>query len=202
MVLGTSKAISSIALALVPPGNVLASINGLRRGLFQRLKSAEARAYFDFPVLAWLVKAPHGADIASLASSLQEPVRFTGMGLHSGSWYLCFDPGFMAALSGLELGHLGRAFPEGLADSAAPEPPFDAGRGLYLAPESAIAPERAAEAMNIANELLKRGDFRATTYLIAAIELVRYQSEGGGSSWATLASARAGEKRGKAGAIA
>jgi hypothetical protein len=202
MVLGTSEAISSIALALVPPGNVLASVNELRRELFKRLKAAEARAYFDFPVLAWLAKAPHGADIASIASSLQEPVRFGGMELYRGSWYLSFGRDFTDALAGLELGLLGGAFPDSHAEAAPLEPPFAAGRGLYLAPEGAIAPERAGEAKAIADELLKRGDFRASTYLIAAIELVRYQNEGGGSSWATLASARAGEKKGKAGAIA
>jgi hypothetical protein len=202
MVLGTSEAISSIALALVPPGNVLASVNELRRELFKRLKAAEARAYFDFPVLAWLTKAPHGADIASIASSLQEPLRFGGMELYRGSWYLGFGRDFMDALAGLELGFLGGAFPDSHAEEAPLEPPFDAGRGLYLAPEGAIRPDRAAEAMALADELLKRGDFCASTYLLAAIELVRYQNEGGGSSWATLASARAGEKRGKAGAIA
>ncbi len=202
MVLGTSKAISSIALALVPPGNILASFNELRRNLFQLLKAAEARAYFDFPVLAWLLKAPHGADIALLAASMQQPLGFSGMELHKGAWFLCFDEAFMAALARIELGPLGGAFPDGQARETAADAPFSAGKGLYLAPESAIRPERSAEAMAIAAELLKRGDFRATTYLIAAIELVRYQSEGGGSSWATLASARAGEKRGKAGAIA
>ncbi|HAE22017.1 MAG TPA: hypothetical protein DCG47_06815 [Spirochaetaceae bacterium] len=202
MVLGTSKAISSIALALVPPGNILASINELRRELFGRLQAAQARAYFDFPVLAWLAKAPHGADIASLASSLQEPLRFKSMELYRGAWFLGFDEDFLAALSMLDLGLFDSAFPEGQADGTAIEAPFAAGRGLYLAPETAIGPERAAEARALADEQLKRGDFNASTYLIAAIELVRYQGEGGGSSWATLASARAGEKRGKAGAIA
>jgi hypothetical protein len=152
MVLGTSEAISSIALALVPPGNILASLNELRRELFKRLGAAEARAYFDFPVLAWLAKAPHGADIASLASSLQEPLRFVGMELYRGSWYLGFSPDFMNALSGIELGILGGAFPDSRAYEAPLEPPFDAGRGLYLAPESAIGPDRAAEAAAIADE--------------------------------------------------
>lgn len=223
MVLGTSKSLSCIALALVPPGNVLASIQALRGGLFMRYEAAGARAYFDYPVLAWLSASPRGDDLAEVAASLRAPLEFDGVVERGGAWFLSFGGRFKDELDAAGMGlRLTLAKPRGDASGFGGGPetgceaeacydearggaddgagyrdggPFEAGIGLYLAQAAELSAER-TELEAYLREAMGCGDFRAASYVIAALELSYYADGQGGSSWASLSSARAGYRGG------
>lgn len=223
MILGTSKSLSCIALALIPPGNVLASIQALRGGLFRRYDAAGARAFFDYPVLAWLSASPRGDDLAEVAASLRAPIAFDGVVERGGAWFLSFGGRFKDELEAAGMGlRLTLAKPRGDASGFGGGPetgceaeacydetrrvqdfgsgfrddaPFEAGIGLYLAPAAELSADR-AELQAFVEEALGSGDFRAASYVIAALELSYYADGQGGSSWASLSSARAGYRGG------
>lgn len=223
MVLGTSKSLSCIALALIPPGNFLASIQALRGGLFRRYEAAGARAFFDYPVLAWLSASPRGDDLAEVAASLRAPLEFDGVVERGGAWFLSFGGRFKDELDAAGMGlRLTLAKPRGdasgfgggpetgceaeacydetrgEADEGAgyrDEAPFEAGIGLFLAPSAELSADR-TELQTYVAEAIGSGDFRAASYVIAALELSYYADGQGGSSWASLSSARAGYRGG------
>lgn len=184
MVLGTSKTVTNIALAVIPPGNVLASISEFRRSLFSTYGAPSARSFFDFPVLAWAEANPGGAILATLADSLEVSLEFSRIIFRDDGYYLAFSDAFRQSVSQMSL-------PDATEWSDEPEP-FAAGFGVYCASASEIAPEQRDAVLDKGARLVSTGGLRASTYLLAAVELV--WSDGGGSSWATLGSARAGEK--------
>lgn len=227
MVLGTSKSLSCIALALIPPGNVLASLQALRGGLFRRYDAAGARAFFDYPVLAWLAASPRGDDLAEVAAMLKAPMEFDGLVERGGAWFLSFGGRFKDELDAAGMGlRLTLSKPRGDASGfgggpetgceaeacydetrrgtaggpagggeSLDEAPFEAGVGLYLAPAAELTAAQ-AELEAYAAEALRSGDFSAASYVIAALELSYYADGQGGSSWASLSSARAGYRGG------
>ncbi len=175
-----------LALALIPPGNVLRSINMLRGALFSRFKAPSARSYFDYPVVSWLDGPPDGADLAVGAASLRETLRFKGVLLERGAWFLGFDEAFSSALGAMLDGNECFVRAGAANDAAIPFPP---GIGLFLAYAADLKAEHEKEIQSIALRLLGEEDFSSSTYLLAAVELALGQ--GYASSWATLASARA-----------
>jgi len=76
MHLETTETHASLALAIVPPGNVLRDLATIRGKLFTLNSLQGSRAWFDFPVLAWLGHSPDGGLLATIASSLQLPLEF------------------------------------------------------------------------------------------------------------------------------
>ncbi|GAB1457601.1 hypothetical protein MASR2M48_29090 [Spirochaetota bacterium] len=69
MGLGTSDTASSLAFVIIPPGNIAKNIADIRMRLWTLRGAASARAYFDFPVLAWMGSPIDGADLGRYSVS-------------------------------------------------------------------------------------------------------------------------------------
>lgn len=185
MALGTTETISSIALAMVPPGNIVRTISELRMALWTMMGASSARAYFDYPVLAWLAQPIEGAALAGLASRLRLPFELTSLEMVGSDAFLRFAAESASVISGLS-----GLVP--IADSATAwlPGPFPAGIGVYCATPSQAAPPSSTEL----TALLKGQAIRTRTYLLAQLELCWEADPSLQSSWATLSSARAGQR--------
>jgi hypothetical protein len=171
-----------------------------------------SRAWFDFPVLAWLGRALDGGLLASLASSFRLPLEFAALRWEGKFLSMPVPAGFSEALAlqpGLSTYILDNQEPC-KGDETSPEPasgsekwspgPFPAGKGMICAvvndaASGGDAPEaRRAELLAQANGLA--GSLpRAHVYSLALVELHWYPGPNFGSSWAILSSVVAGRLR-------
>ncbi len=184
MFLGTSEPGPSLALAILPPGNVLRELSLLRAGIFRSRGEPSARAYFCFPVLAWLAAVPGGQTLAGLAASMRAALEFGPWLSRGRDLFLGFSPALSEACARHSL--------ETAAGGSGSCPgPFEAGLGLYCASVDS-ADESAAAAL--ASDLNRSAPTppRADTWLLAAVELSWSPGPGRESSWAVLSSARSG----------
>lgn len=110
-----------------PPGNVLAGLSAYRERLFHDMGEPSARAFFDFPVVAWLRGAPDSPTLAAWARALKAPLAFGASMARDGALYLPFTgplAGECAWLAAM------------IRDADAPPTaavPFKAGFGLFCA---------------------------------------------------------------------
>lgn len=210
MHLETTETHASLALALVPPGNVLRDLAMCRGRLFTLNGLQGSRAWFDFPVLAWLGRALDGGLLASLASSFRLPLEFGALRWEGRFLALPVPAGFNEAMQpGLSSYILDSKTPtEG--DASTPESaagsetwslgPFPAGKGMICAVmDEETSSGNAHEARRI--ELLAQANKltgslpRAHVYSLALVELHWYPGPNFGSSWAILSSVVAGRLR-------
>jgi len=180
MGLGTLESVSSIALAMVPPGNVTRTIADIRRAFWTELGAASARAFFDYPVIAWLGQPISGASLAGIASRSRLPFELIGLERLGDDVFLCFPATRSSALD-----ELVARLPLATASSACRPGPFEAGKGCYCATLSSSDGSHLPVV-----DRLAVSPIRAKTYILAQIEL-RWDIESGlSSSWATLSQAR------------
>jgi hypothetical protein len=210
MHLETTETHASLALALVPPGNVLRDLAMCRGKLFTLDGLQGSRAWFDFPVLAWLGRALDGGLLASLASSFRLPLEFGALRWEGKYLAMPVPEGFTDALPpGLYPYILDPQLPF-KGDETATEPssgsekwspgPFPAGKGMICAmvdeaasgwnAQEASRAELLAQANRLAGSLP-----RAHVYSLALVELHWYPGPNFGSSWAILSSVVAGKLR-------
>lgn len=182
MGLGTTDTVSSIALAMVPPGNVLRSIADIRRAFWTDLGAASARAYFDVPVLAWLAEPIDGATLAGLASRYPLPFELMGLERNGDDVFLRFPLENSALIS-----ELCSKIPVATDTSVFRKGPFEAGIGCYCASLSGLTTTNIPIV-----EQLPVPHIRVKTYLLAQLELRWVPDQSFASSWATLSSARSG----------
>jgi hypothetical protein len=180
MALGTTETISSIALAMVPPGNIVRIISELRLSFWTIMGESSARAYFDYPVLAWLAQPMDGSMLARLASRLDLPFELTNFGMTGADVFLRLGADTAQAVAEL-------AGQVPLANEATEwlPGPFPAGIGVYCA---TVAPT-----ITLPDSITAALDgqaIRARTYVLAQIELCWGPDQSLQSSWATLSSAR------------
>jgi hypothetical protein len=206
MHLETTETHASLALALVPPGNVLRDLATLRGKLFTLNSLQGSRAWFDFPVLAWLGRCIDGGTLAGFASDLRNPLDFGPLRWEGNFLVLPVSGGFFpAVLPELSRYTIQRPTPgtgtgTGSVRGNWCHGPFPAGKGLVCA---ALAPQAVqggtagtgkeavlAEAARLAGE-----PPRATVYSLALVEMHWYPGPDYGSSWAILSSAIAGNVR-------
>jgi len=182
MGLGITDTVSSIALAMVPPGNVLRSIADIRRAFWTELGAPSARAYFDVPVLAWLAKPLDGSTLAGLASRYPLPFELIGLERICDDVFLRFPVEYSGKIS-----ELTSKIPPATDISDFRKGPFEAGLGCYCASVSGLA----AANIPIVDQLAV-SPIRVKTYLLAQLELRWVPDQSFASSWATLSSARSG----------
>ncbi len=185
MGLGTSDTISSLAFVIIPPGNIAKSIADIRKRLWTLRGASSARAYFDFPVLAWLGCPLDGATLAGIASRTSMPLELVGPERHEDDLFMCFNE----ERSG-DIADILSRLPLASAESKYQAGPFESGLGCFCARIPASSPRIKSEDSQMAVEKL-----RATTYLMAIIELRWIIGSNFSSSWATLSSARSGIRR-------
>lgn len=182
MALGTTDTVSSIALAMVPPGNIVRTISEIRRAFWTELGAASARAYFDYPVLAWLGEPIDGAAIAGMASRSAVPFELSGLDRRDDDVYLCFPAALSSSIAETIL-----KVPVA-SDSTEYRPgPFESGLGCYCASLSGLT-----ESPLPIVERIAVSPIRSKTYLLAQIELRWVPGPSFGSSWTSLSAARAG----------
>ncbi|HPM71329.1 MAG TPA: hypothetical protein PLE25_00055 [Spirochaetales bacterium] len=184
MPLGTIETVASIALAMIPPGNVAKELCGVRRAFWTELGAASARAFFDYPVLSWLARPVDGAALAAAAARSRLPFELVGLERFGDDVFIRIPEKYAAEARGLA-----SAFSEAGADTEYRPGPFQAGHGSYCATLAGVG-ERAAPIV----ELMPVVAIRAKTYLLAQIELTWAPDESRSSSWATLSSARVNAK--------
>jgi hypothetical protein len=188
MGLGTTETVSSICLAMVPPGNILRTIAELRVSLWKTAGAPSARAWFDIPVLAWLGEVIDGASLAGIASRCSYPFELGSMKRHGDDVFLCF-PDELAR----HAKDLADKLPLATRSTAYTPGPFEAGIGCYCA---TLPPS--TELSSVMAGLPGNGTdlpgIRAKTFILAQIELRWTPGPRLESSWATLSSARAGRK--------
>jgi len=182
MGLGTTDTVSSIALAMVPPGNVMRSIADIRRAFWTELGAPSARAYFDVPVLTWLAEPLDGATLAGLASRCTLPFELTGLERQDDDVFLRFPAEYMACIS-----ELVSKTPTATTTSEFRRGPFEAGLGAFCASLSGIPASK-----SLIIDQIAVSSIRAKTYLLAQLELRWVPGPSYASSWATLSSARSG----------
>ena len=180
MALGTSETVSTIALAMVPPGNVTRTIADIRRAFWTELGAPSARAYFDYPVVAWLGQPLTGAYLAGIASRSRLPFELIGLERIGDDVFLRFPDSLSSALE-----ELVSRVPLATESSDRRPGPFEAGKGCYCATLDSASGAQ----LPIVDELAVSA-IRAKTYVLAQIELRWAADSGLSSSWATLSSAR------------
>ncbi|OHD82192.1 MAG: hypothetical protein A3J97_12760 [Spirochaetes bacterium RIFOXYC1_FULL_54_7] len=197
-----------MALAIVPPGNVLRDLAMIRGKLFTLNGLQGSRAWFDFPVLAWLGRSLDGGLLASLASSFRLSLEFGALRWEGKLLAMPVQAGFNdAILPGLSPFIL-EPPASVLGEDANSAPgsdkwcygPFPAGKGMICAVLDETSPscipvgtgrvDILAEATRLAGE-----PPRANVYSIALVELHWYPGPNYGSSWAILSSVVAGRIR-------
>jgi len=183
MGLGTSDTVSSIALAMVPPGNVLRTIAEIRRSFWTRLGAASARAYFDYPVLAWLGEPINGATLAGIASRSSIPFELIGFERRVDDVFIRFPAELEAGISRIVI-----KVPVASRETEFSPGPFEAGFGCYCATLSGLS----APQLPVV-DLIAAPPIRVKTYLLAQVELRWVPGPSFASSWATLSSARSSE---------
>ncbi|OHD10565.1 MAG: hypothetical protein A2Z96_01990 [Spirochaetes bacterium GWB1_48_6] len=182
MGLGITDTVSSIALAMVPPGNVVRSIVEIRRAFWTELGVASARAYFDVPVLTWLAEPLDGATLAGLASRCAIPFELTGLERQGDDVFLRFPAEHAACIS-----ELTAKMPIAETSSEYRPGPFEAGLGCFCASLSGLMTSNLPLIDRIAVPPI-----HAKTYFLALLELRWVPGLSFSSSWATLSSARSG----------
>lgn len=182
MGLGTTDTVSSIALTMVPPGNIMRSIADIRRAFWTELRAPSARAYFDAPVLAWLAEPLDGATLAGLASRCTIPFELTGLERMGDAIFLRFPAEHAACIAGLT-----SQTPVATETSEYRNGPFEAGIGCFCASIAGLAASKVPMVEQIAVSSI-----RVKTYLLAQLELRWVTGPSLASSWATLSSARCG----------
>lgn len=191
MALGTTESVASIALAMVPPGNIVRIISELRSSFWATLGESSARAYFDYPVLAWLGQPLDGSIFAGIASRLDIPFELASCGLVGTDVFLRLAPGSARAAAALA-GQL----PVATGDTEWVPGPFQAGIGVYCATlEATKATSNTVALPADISARLESQPIRAKTYVLAQIELCWGADRSLQSSWATLSSARAKIRR-------
>ncbi|MBU0928791.1 MAG: hypothetical protein KKA67_13665 [Spirochaetes bacterium] len=183
MGLGTIDTVSSIALAMVPPGNVARSISEIRKSIWKEYGEPSARAYFDYPVLAWLGSPLDGAYLAGISSRLDLPFELSGLGLTGADAFLCFSEDGAGARARVREG-----MPLATDASEFAPGPFPADVGCFCARFGGGAAPSSLVGIEVP-------PVRAKTYLLAQIELRWVRDPSLASSWATLSSARCGKTR-------
>lgn len=207
MHLETTETHASLALALVPPGNVLRDLATIRGRLFTLNSLQGSRAWFDFPVLAWLRHCLDGGKLASIASALHLPLEFGPLQWEDNFLALPIPAGFDPAV----LSDLPEYILQPPASQREPEGrqgsdkwcygPFPAGKGLICAvldserPTGTTTGSGRAAILNEATRLAGQAP-RANLYSLALVEVHWYPGPNYGSSWAILSSAIAGKLRG------
>jgi hypothetical protein len=208
MHLETTETHASLALALVPPGNILRDLAMIRGKLFTVDGLQGSRAWFDFPVLAWLGRSMDGGLLASLASSLRIPLDFGAMHWEGNFLALSIPEGF----NEITLPGLGPYIIEHPASVTGTETyprtgqsrgewchgPFPSGKGMICAVlhEEVASGTTDRKAKILAEATRRAGSLpRATIYSVAMVELHWYPGPDYGSSWAILSSAVAGKVR-------
>lgn len=185
MGLGTIDTVSSLAFVIIPPGNIVKDIADIRMRLWTLKGAASARAYFDFPVVAWLGSAVSGATLAGIASRTSTPLELCGPERHNDDLFLRFSEDRVADILGIT-----SALPLATDKTEHAPGPFEAGIGCFCARIPLLPVDKPSLDSKIAPIKL-----RATTYLLAIIELRWMPEPGYSSSWATLSSARSGRSR-------
>jgi hypothetical protein len=180
MGLGITDTVSSIALAMVPPGNVLRAIAEIRRAFWTELGAPSARAYFDAPVLAWLAEPLDGATLAGLASRCTIQFELIGLERLGDDVFLRFPVEHAACIS-----ELTSRIPCATDSSQFRCGPFEAGLGSFCASLSGVS----ASNLPIVDQI-SVSPIRVKTYLLAQLELRWVPGQSFASSWATLSSAR------------
>lgn len=191
MALGTTETVASIALAMVPPGNIVRIISELRASFWTTLGESSARAYFDYPVLAWLGQPIDGSALAGIASRLDIPFELSSCGSSGADAFLRLTPESARAAA-----VLARQLPLAASDTEWLPGPFQAGIGVFCASLGTKATDTntAALAQSISARLTGQ-PLRSKTYVLAQIELCWGADQSLQSSWATLSSARARIRR-------
>lgn len=182
MGLGITDTVSSIALAMVPPGNIVRSIADIRHSFWTELGAASARAYFDVPVLAWLAEPLDGATLAGLASRCIIPFELTGLARQGDDVFLRFPAEHAACIS-----ELTAKMPVAANSSEYLPGPFEAGLGCFCASLSGLVTSNIPLIDRIAVPSI-----HAKTFFLAQLELRWVSGSSFSSSWATLSSARSG----------
>ena len=185
MGLGTSDTISSLAFVMIPPGNIAKCIADIRKKLWTVRGAPSARAYFDFPVLAWLGSPLDGAALAGIASRTAMPLELRGPERHDDDIFMRFTEERSGDIEGIV-----SKLPLASTASEYQTGPFAAGLGCFCARIPATSSGIQSEDTQMVAERL-----RATTYLLAVIELRWTSGHDFSSSWATLSSARSGIRR-------
>jgi hypothetical protein len=180
MALGTTETIESLALSLIPPGNVLKTVSDYRKYLWARLGFIDARAWFDFPVLAWLGSPVDKAELASLSADFGYPFEIREPLRHGNSIFLPFSQ----AIQGYAW-EMQERLPGIFAGSQFSAGPFEAGLGCQCATfEDGSDPDEAVFASGI------RYPLRARTCLLAQVRLTWTPGSELNSSWRVASSAR------------
>jgi len=182
MGLGTTDTVASIALAMVPPGNVVRAIADIRRAFWTELGAASARAYFDFPVLTWLGRPLDGASLAGIASRSTLPFELIGLERLGDDVFLRFPADLSSQIHEITV----KTEPASAQTERQPGP-FEAGLGCYCASLSGLAVPQYPVI-----DLMAVSPLRVKTYILAQIELCWVPGPTFASSWATLSSARSG----------
>jgi hypothetical protein len=180
MALGTTEIIESLALSLIPPGNVLRDISEYRKYLWTRHGIPDARAWFDFPVLTWLGSPVDEAGLATLSEDFVYPFEILEPLRHGASIFLPFS----RAIQDFSL-KIQETLPGINSSSQFSTGPFEAGLGCHCASiDDDSEPEGAAFASGI------RFPLRARTCLLAQVRLTWTPDPELNSSWRVISSAR------------
>ena len=197
MHLKTMETHASLALALVPPGNVLRDLATIRGRLFTVDGLQGSRAWFDFPVLAWLGRCPDGGSLATIAATLQLPLEFGTPQWEDTFLAMPIPAGFDAAALPELSRWINQAPRDGRGTNSRSRTgtgsdrwfpgPFPAGKGLICAaldpgaadgvPARTLTDAVLAQAIRLAGQAP-----RATVYSLALVELHWYPGPEYGSS--------------------
>ena len=192
MALGTTETVSSIGLAMIPPGNILRIIADLRASFWKIAGAPSARAWFDVPVLAWLGETIDGAALAGIAARFSCAFELGPVELRGDDVFLRF-PDELAR----QAQQLACKLPLASVATAYAPGPFEAGIGCYCATlPSSI--DHSSVMSGIQGNKAGLPAIRAKTFILAQIELCWTPGPRLESSWATLSSARAGRKTDRA----
>jgi hypothetical protein len=180
MGLGTTETIESLALVLIPPGNVLRSISEFRKYLWSVHGLHGARAWFDFPLLAWLGSPIDNDGLSRLAADFTHPFELLAPSRYGNAIFLPFPQAILDFVSGIQ-----SRIPA--ADAITPHRagPFEAGLGCHCA---SIGSKPVPEGTILAAEV--RFPVRSKTCLLAQVSLVHSTDPELYSTWRVGSSTR------------
>jgi len=175
------ETLRSLALVLIPPGNVIKAISDYRASLWSSRGLATARAWFDFPVIAWLGARMDDHDSSGFAEGCSFPFELLSPA-RIGT-YICLP--FPESIQSFLSSHT-NVFPTTDGNSAYHDGPFESGAGCWCA---STEPEDASPVFDVP----KSPDFpiRARSYMVAHIELHWSKEKPYTSSWHTVSAIRA-----------
>jgi hypothetical protein len=181
MGLGTTETTESLALVLIPPGNVLRSIAEFRKTLWSAWHMASARAWFDYPVLAWLHRELADEELSTLAARFIQPFELLAPERHGTSVFLPFSKEILGYTEALEA-----CTPVGTIESGVASGPFEAGIGCFCA---SLETEFDSAALKFPSCLQE--PTRARTCMLAQVSLEWTTGPSFYSSWRYISGARA-----------